>query len=120
MCKVKVAVSVLLSLLIIGSLSVVINNNSSVSAQEIPYGGRLVAALIDDVRTKCTAHSDYMYTMMGCILDQLIYDLTWSYYRLEDSEVIADPPAPRFFLNWEVSERRASVDGAHSKKRNLS
>ena len=104
MFKVKVTIFALLSLLIIGSLSVGINNNSSVSAQEIPYGGRLVAAFIDDVRTKCTAHSDYMYTMMGCILDQLIYDLTWSYYRLEDSEVIADPPAPRFFLDWEVSE----------------
>ncbi len=104
MFKVKVTISVLLSLLIIGSLSVVINNNSSVSAQEIPYGGRLVAAFLTDVRTKCAAHSDWQYTGIGCILNLLLYDMPWRYFRVEDSNVIADPPVPQFFLDWEVSE----------------
>jgi len=81
------------------------------SAQEIQYGGRLVVGFTNDVRSICTAHPDWEYTGIGCILDLILYDHPWWYYRIEDFdpnatllEPVCDPPVPWFFIDWEVSE----------------
>jgi len=71
----RISAYILLGLLFVGSLAAWINIVSLSNAEEIPYGGKLVACFLADVRTKCAAHSDWQYTEIGCILDMLLYDM---------------------------------------------
>ncbi|MEM2465943.1 MAG: ABC transporter substrate-binding protein [Candidatus Bathyarchaeia archaeon] len=100
----KTAISTLVLMLAAAFLFSGVNLGSVVAAETKLYGGRLVACFLANVRSKCTAHEDWQYTEIGCILYQLIYDIGWTYFEVEDSTAIANPPVPQFFIDWEVSE----------------
>ena len=100
----NVAVYILLLLLIVGFLTTGINTVIVAVDEEIPYGGKLTIAYLDDVRTKNIPHSDYQYTCTGCRVWPAISDRPWVYYEVVDSVATPKSPVKWFFTDWEVSE----------------
>lgn len=100
----KTTIYALMLLLIAGSLVTVVNIVPVAVAKEIPYGGKLTIAYLDDARTRNIPHPDYQYTCTGCRVWPAIYDRPWVYYEVVDSVATPKPPVKLFFTDWEVSE----------------